>query len=280
MATEDISAGIRNKINRALNEAGFFDNYSRLDTDAHMRLARKYSPMVMTLEFGENDDINPMAVPLPGSVVLFTARKGSRLLHNLESAFANRSLSSLNQLGSELRDIVVKREVISVRDAVDKLIDAPVYFDFRYGSKTLAHHVGLINGIEFGSLTFAYNGGQLRDEEFQVVEYYRPGAREELDHLVVKNPPPLTDLEREVLRAVPENMLELNLASPNRCRLWTVGTVVAFVVLTVVGQACLAARDRLAKISLSPEQVQRLGSLASARELLNMRRQILDDGME
>jgi hypothetical protein len=276
---EDKSAEIKDKISRALNEAGLADQHQRLNTDETTRLARKYTPMVMTLEFGEKDDIDPMVAPLPGTVVLFTAKKGSRLLRSLESAYANRSISRLNQLGAELRAIVEKREVISVREVVDKLIDAPVYFDIRYGSKTLAQNLGLVNDIEFGSVTFAYNGGQLRDEDFKVVEYYRPGAREELDHLVVKNPPRLTDLEREVLSAVPEDMSELNIAIASKCRGWTVALVVVFVVLTAVGSACVAVRDRLAQLSLSPEQLQRLGSLGSARELLNMRRRILEDGI-
>ena len=43
--------------------------------------------MVMTLEFGDNEVLDPMAAPLPGTVVLYTAKKGSRLLRNLESAF-------------------------------------------------------------------------------------------------------------------------------------------------------------------------------------------------
>lgn len=274
---EDKSAEIREKINRALNEAGLADQHLRLNTDETTRLARKYSPMVLTLEFGENDEIDPMAVPLPGTVVLYTAKKGSRLLRNLESALANHSVSRLNQIGTELRDIVEKREVISIREVVDKLIDSPVYFEFRYGGKTLAQNVGLVNGLEFGSLTFAYNGGQLRDEDFQVVEYYRPGAREELDHLVVKNPPRLTDLEREVLRAVPEDMAELNIAIDGKCRGWTFVVALVYVVLTAAGQVCFAARDRLSQVRLSPEQVQRLGSLGSARELLNMRRQILEE---
>jgi hypothetical protein len=273
---EDRSAEINEKINRALNEPGLGDQHQRLHTDEHTRLARKYSPMVMTLEFGEGEQVNPVAPP-PGTVVLFTAKKGSHLLRNLESAFAQRSLGRLNQLGTEIQALVQRREVVSIRTAVDKLIDAPVYFEFRYGGKTLAQNVGLVDGIDFGSLTFAYNGGQLHDEDFQVVEYYRPGARQELDHLVVKNPPRLTDLEREVLSAVPESMLELNIAINGKCRGWTFAAALVYVVLTIAGQVCLAARDRLAEVSLSPEQVQRLGRLGSARELLDMRRRILEN---
>src|SRR5258707_1155289 len=127
---EDKSTEIRKKIGLALNEAGLADQHQRLNTDESTRLARKYSPMVMTLEFGENEDIDPMVAPLPGTVVLYSAKKGSRLLRNLESAFANRSPSSVNQIGAEIRAIVEKREVIPIREVVDKLIDAPTYFEF------------------------------------------------------------------------------------------------------------------------------------------------------
>ena len=42
---EDKSAEIREKINRALNEAGLADQHLRLNTDETTRLARKYSPI-------------------------------------------------------------------------------------------------------------------------------------------------------------------------------------------------------------------------------------------
>ena len=276
MPALDASTEFQDKINDALNAAGLADQHQKLNTDEHTRLARKYSPVVLTLEFRDDEEVD-LIVPPPGTVVLFFATKGSRLLRNLESAFAQRSLSRLVQLGTEIRDLVQRREVISVPAVVDALIDAPVYFECRYSGKTLARNVGLVNGVEIGSLTFAYNGGRLRDEDFQLVEYYRPGARAELDYLIVKSPPRLTDLEQEVLKAVPEDMLELNIAIVGKCRWWTVATVVVIVVLTVAGSACAAARDRLARVRLSPEQVDRLGQLASARELLDMRCRILEN---
>ncbi|MGH9445313.1 MAG: hypothetical protein ACRD3O_06270 [Terriglobia bacterium] len=275
MATDDHFTAINDEIRRALNEPGLADQHQRLNSDEGTRLLRKSCPMVLTLEFGNENDLDPI-VPPPGTVVLFSAPKGSRLLRELESALTTRSTGRLRELGSEIRDIVSRREVISVRSVVDKLIDAPVYSDLRYGGKTLAQSLALVNGLELGSITFAYNGGRLNDNDFQIVDYYRPGAREELDYLIVKHPPHLSKLERAVVEAVPENMSELNLAIFGRCRGWTIIAVVAFVVLTAVGQACLAATEQLANVKLSPEQYQRLGGMASARELVNMRRQILE----
>jgi hypothetical protein len=275
---EDKSTEMRNKISNALNEPGLGDEHQRISSDELTRLARKFSPRVMTLKLGENEHLNPMAAPLPGTVTLYTAKKGSPLLHKLETALASRSQSSLNEIAAELSAVVEKRKIISIREFVDQLIEAPTYFEIRYGGKTLAQNVGLVGDLEFGSLTFAYNGGQLRDEDFQIVEYYKPGVQEDLEHLVVKNPPRLSELEQSVLRAVPEDMLESNIVVVGKCRGWTFAAAAAYVILTALGQVCLTRDSLLAQVSLTPEQVERLGNLGSARELLSMRRKILEQG--
>ena len=275
MPVEDRFARINDEISRVLNEPGLADQHERLNSDESTRLLRKSHPMVLTLEFNANDDLDPI-VPPPGTVVLFSAPKGSRLLRQLENALSTRSLGALRELGLQIRESAATREVLSINSVVDKLIDAPVYFDLRYGGKTLAQNLGLVNNLELGSIMYAYNGGRLNDESFEIVEYYRPGAREGVDHLLVKHAPRLSELERAVVEAVPENMLELNLCICGKCRAWTFAVALVYVVVTIAGGACVAATDRLARVSLSPEQHQRLGNMASARELVNMRRSILE----
>jgi hypothetical protein len=160
-------------------------------------------------------------------------------------------------------------------DAVSKIIGLPAYFDFRYGSKPLAVGVSLIDDLDLGSLLFITNGGSLRPEDFVVVEYHQPSDPTTLsyDYLVVQREGRLSELERSVLRAVPPNELEFNISSGGPIAIWP--AVIAWVVLvTLTGTACLQLERELSRVQLTPEQVERLGARASARELLAMRREV------
>jgi hypothetical protein len=269
---------IRAQIDEEFNKEGLHRIVQNLASDQHRRIIRKNHPAVLTWEpdpvpTGEYYNLKP----LPGSVTILWASRGSELLRHIENAYASRDIETLRTLGERVARDTLRRSVISIREAVDQLIDAPVYFEFRYNGKTQARNLALINGIDIACLPFPYNGGRLREDDFTIVEYYRPRHRAEYDYFVLIAPPRLTELEKIALEAVPADQLEMNLGAAGKCWGWCAATVVAVVVLTVV-VACGPICAKLDSLSLSEEVLKRLGPIASARELVNMRRELFLEG--
>ena len=160
-------------------------------------------------------------------------------------------------------------------EAVDKVVESPAYFDFRYGSKPLAVGASLVGDLDLGSLLFITNGGTLRPEDFNIIEYHKAPqpSSQTYDYILVHREGRPTDLERSVLAAVPSDELEFNISTVGPVAIWP--AVIAWVVLvTLTGAACLQLEKDLARIHLTPEQVKRLGARASARELLALRREV------
>ena len=262
---------IKDQISKALNEEGLSDHLKRLNVDQHQRMVRKVKPTVLRLPA---DGLPIEIAPVPGSIMLFYAKKGDELLQELENAYTTNDVKSLNRIGKILQQTASERKVGTVKQAVNELIKSPIYFDFRYGGKTLAPNLGLVGGAEIAGISFAYNGGQVFEEDFSLIEYYNQGKREEYDVLVLVRPPKLTEIEAQVLEAVPPSLTELNIGTVAACPGTTVVLVLVITVITVAGQACSSFRDRLAEVVLPVEYVERYGKLASARELLNLRRSI------
>ena len=66
---------------------------------------------------------------------------------------------------------------------------------------------------------------------------------------------------------------KLHLGAASRCWGWCAVTVAVIVVLTAT-VACAVLHEKLDEVSLPPETIEKLGSLASARELVNLRREL------
>jgi hypothetical protein len=199
---------------------------------------------------------------------------GSDVLRRIEVAFATGDGGSLRTIQAQLPDLLAQRSVKTMAEAVDRITALPAYFDLRYSAKTLATDVGLIDDLDLGSLLFVTNGGGLRPDEFNVVEYHdtSQSSSPTYDYLVVHREGRPNELERKVLAAVPADELEFNVAARGP-QAWT-PVAVWVLLVTLTGSACLTLEQELAKVELTPEQVDKLGARASARELLAMRREV------
>ena len=264
-------ANIRSRIREELNKAGAAESLGRLEADKHSRHIRKSNPAVLTCDL-EGD--SRTLLPPPGSVALFFAKKHSDLLRELEYSYVANDLERLRSLEETIEQDLESRPVITLEQAVSKFIEGPSYFDFSYGSRTLASNLGLTNGVDFGSLVLAYNGGKLNAQDFTIVEYNKRDTQE-YDFLVVKRQPILTDFETKALEAVPPNLLEHNIASSGfgPVGIWP-AVIIKVVLVTIAGTLCFQLDGDLAKISLSAREIESLGSAATARELLNLRREV------
>lgn len=256
-------------VEQALNEKGLASHLTELSRDQDRRSTRMVRPLV--LDIGAADKLH--GFPPPGSVLLMFATRGSGELAEFESAFLARDRERLAALQDQVQRSLQDRPLLSMSDAVGKLIDSPVHFDFRYSGKPLAAGLGLINGIQLGAILFPTNGGRILAEQLTVLEYCDPPDAPGYDYLVIHREASLTDLEQQVLASVPPDQTEINISSGASVMVFP--AVIGYVVVaTLVGTACVAPSDALDRVHLSEEQVRRLGAHASARELLRLRREV------
>ena len=239
----------------------------------HSRPLRYSNPKVLTYD-GED-------TPLirEGSVTVFFAKKGSAFLKEVEGTFGTKDKNlqrlAVRELSRSIWQDLGKRKGYTVEESLKIISEEPVVAEARYGSKQLADNLVLPSGVDFGIVVLPYNGGILHDEDFQFVEYFEhdvhvPGSGLEFEAIIVKRRPNLSKLEEDVLSLVPDDLLEMNIAnavSPGYC----VAIVLVITVLTALGEACMTTGQDVRE--LPPEEIQALGPLASARELLNLRRQ-------
>jgi hypothetical protein len=230
----------------------------------HSRLPSKSTPKVLTYK-GKKD------IPLlrEGSITGFYAKKGSKTLKEIEHAFAKNDAKLIDAVTKKIWKDLNNREPFKLRASLRIIESESVMGELRYGSKQLADNLVIPKGIDFGAVVFPYNGGELLDKEFEFVEFNKyEHLNDHLELILIKREPVLSKDELDALAAVPENMLEMNVSSlvcPGFC----VAIVLVITVITALGQACMKGN----RIVIHTDDIKRLGPMASASELLNLRRQ-------
>ncbi|WP_406346702.1 hypothetical protein [Streptomyces sp. NBC_00648] len=267
----------REQILREFAKEGLAQQVQRLRADEHRRIVQTRAPVVVTPHPALQDSTDYLLKPIKGTVLLFWARPGTTLIGVLEKAYSTGDEMVLRQLSADFQEQLDTRPVQPIDVAFEKLLSAPVYFDVMYGSRTVASSLALVDEIDYGAVVFAYNGGELRDADFQIIERYRDFERASYDTLIVKTAPDLSAVEQQAVDAVPEHLLEMNVAHTIMCPLACVAIAAVVIALVTCAGGCKMLRERLDEVELTEEQIKRLGSLASARDLLSMRREILDE---
>lgn len=216
------------------------------------------------------------ALAPPGSITVYLGRQGSRGLDAVRKALDEGGGDAAQQVFERMRKQLGDRRQVTVREAIEMMVKEPVFAELRYGGATVASHLFVPKGLDVVALVFPYNGGALASEGFVLVEHVREGAGEGLDAVVVRNDPVLTEVEKAALKLVPRDQLVRNVGVSMACDTTgaAVAAVVVAVVLLVVALAtagCAAMTDR----HLEPDELKRLGPAASARRILDLRRQAL-----
>jgi hypothetical protein len=125
-----------------------------------------------------------------------------------------------------------------------------------------------------------YNGGRLPKTAFTLVEHYRDGDDAALDVVLLWHIPPLSRAEVAALRQAPSDQLELNvghLGPEGACSVVALTVAVAVeLAIVAVTFAITEARKEIPEIHLPDDKIRDLGPASSARELLALRRAILD----
>lgn len=217
------------------------------------------------LPFATGDQAGPLLCP-QGSITLFFVREGDVFVEEVRRAAD--AGDPATELVDRVREQYASRSRLNISRAWRLLSRQPVYADVRCGPKTLATNLFLPPDLGVGVLSFPYNGGQLPAETLTLVEHPVAEDAPGLSAVALSNPGPLTEIERAALAQVAVDQSELNIAPPGDCCPDLTGMVI-LVLMTL-------ALDQMNPVeSLSPETVGRLSAGATARELMEIRREAL-----
>ena len=224
---------------------------------------------------------------LPGAITVFVARAGAPLLAELRAALSGEGEPDpglLDRVAGVYRQIEARPQV-DPAEALEVLRAQPVFADLRYGGATLATGVFVPEEGEVGVLILPYNGGRLARWGFTWVEHVREDGAA-LEALVVRHAPPLTRAEAAALRMAPADQAELNVGLASFLpHAGVEAFVVGFAVGIAVGAVVIAvARAVHGGVEIAEhlhhhradDVIRDLGPAATARELLRIRRDVLE----
>lgn len=207
----------------------------------------------------------------PGSITIFLAKTASPLLQRVRVCAV--SSSGRDELHAEITKRLSSRKQMPFVEATKLLQDQDVFADIRYSGHTVASNLFAPEDAGICVVGLPYNGGKLDPEGLTLVERYRESSQESLDAVAIVHAPTLSKIEKNALKLVPDNMLEVNVGKARRCYAITAVTVTA-TVITVTSLCRHKPEDEL-NLKKAVDRIAGLGPISSARELLQVRRSIL-----
>src|SRR6266487_1488474 len=256
------------------------------ETDSYFVEAQARPIRLTNLEVVDKTSLAQNAfIGIPGTLTVFVARKGSAALHELREALKAGG-EALKQLYRKVGEQAAQVERWTLEEAVQATIQEPVFAELRYGGATLAQGLSVPQGLDMTVLLLPYNGGRLAQEGFILAERFTEGSDAALEALVVRIDPPLTEAERAALQLVPVDQAINNVSANKPCdTTWVAVATVAAVAATPAAHAIVEGIITVLTIlgvtpdDLEPhipeETLKLLGPAASARKLLEMRREVL-----
>ena len=224
-----------------------------------------------------------VALTPPGTVTVLIARKGSGDL----GAFREAVTKGGKQAEQLLQGLIKQskgQKPLTRKGLADGLLTAPVYADIRYGGSVInSGQFVPAKGQKVVGNIFPYNGGRLAREGFELVEHYQPGSTAALEGIVLRSDPPLTAAEKAALKMVPSEQLIGNVGS--RAMSWcdttwaAVAGVVLFAAAATVQFVCTAILVDKGD-DFSQRDLNRLTPAASAKQILQLRRQIYEKALQ
>ncbi|WP_146229311.1 hypothetical protein [Nocardia neocaledoniensis] len=211
----------------------------------------------------------------PGAVRVFVAAQGDPILQRVRDIATRSHSDDVDMVENEIVPRFVDRKRLSVYQAWRLLQRSPVFATIRYGGRTLATNVFPPQDLGVAILDNPYNGGELSPAHLTLIEHRLEGTDAALEAVALRHAPPLTPAERAALVQVPHDQLEANLTINGDC--CPNGTFIMVTAVAFTTAICCAVSVPPAQIEqhLSDEQVEKLGPAATARELLDIRREAL-----
>lgn len=219
----------------------------------------------------------------PGCIGVFVGPKPSPLIAAVRHAI--RANDGTDQrLANTIREQLAGRARIALEDAVDLLVQQPVFASIRYGGRTLVSSLFAPPGLPMAAVAIPYNGGTLAPRGFSLVEHYTPGATDALDAVLVRHTPQLTKGEKAALDRLPTDLAEMNVGTAALCFALSAVAIASAVCLAT--GICCPHRPRVPRddedfattpdFHLQDEQLTQMNPALAARHLLRIRRDALE----
>ncbi|WP_343522560.1 hypothetical protein [Pedobacter sp.] len=155
-------------------------------------------------------DLNDFNVVPDGSILAIVTKKGSSLLKRLIEAIKSKDFKLIVEIIKDL----IKGYIDNLSSDLDTngIANVPVLAEIRYGSKTLAR--GLSVDLDEGAITsvFAYAGGKIKEADFKFVQFKKANENADLEVILLKRDPELSELEKQILSRVPASEAEVNIS--------------------------------------------------------------------
>lgn len=263
------------QIRAVFDEPGLGRQISAIQADAGRRVVRSRHPdrIVKVSEFKRGRRSGNPLVPIEGSIMMFWGRPGSDTISRLEEAYRKGDEGALAEVHEIITRQMADEPIPTLDAAADAVLSSPMHFDVRYGTKVLARTMTLPEGAEVCMVAFPYNGGDIDERHFAIDQYHRAGETVEYPSLLVISPAVLSEVERAALEAVPADQIGINIGEASCCPAVTALVLIAVALATNAG-IWQEIGEQMNEVHLSADQIERLGPMASAQELVALRREI------
>ncbi|MFC9892555.1 hypothetical protein ACFVMC_02560 [Nocardia sp. NPDC127579] len=174
--------------------------------DGERRVPAK--PSIETATVPSDVDGAPVSGLLPpaGTVVVYFGHRAAPEWQRLRELITRGDWAGLRACARAEEPVEVSEE---------SALSSPMHFEVRCAGRTLAERAVLPQQRAYGTLTFPYTGGVIPDSDFEIVEYRQPEvpAELELDYVIVRRSPELSDLERQLLGAIDPGLREIHVGA-------------------------------------------------------------------
>jgi hypothetical protein len=265
------------QIRAVFDEPGLGRHISAIQADAGRRVVSSRAPdrVVTAAEFKRGRRSGNPLMPIEGSIMMFWARPGSDIIPRLEAAYAKGDEATLHEVNEIIARQLADEPVPTLDAAADAVLASPMHFDVRYGTKVLSRTLTLPEGADVCLVAFPYNGGDVDERDFALDQYHQVGETVEYPTLLVKVPPRLSEVELRAIEAVPIDQIGINIGESSCCPAVTALVLIAVALATNAG-IWQEMGDQMNEVHLTEDQIERLGPMASAQELVALRREIFE----
>lgn len=222
------------------------------------------------LDYQAKDPTSEDVLVPPGSVTLFLARAKSPMLRRVRQVLTKGAAAEAG-LVRELRETYRRRPMVPLEKAVEILKRQSVVASLHYGHGAVAKNLFVPEDLELCIVPLPYNGGRISRAGFRLVQGLKPGAKTELDGFLVRHSPKLTAAEREAIRRLPVESAPFNVGDAANCY-----AITGVAIVMVVMFATYGCPGRYGDLHLDDQVIKQIGPEATARELLGLRRKILE----
>ena len=263
------------EIRAVFDEPGLGRQISAIQADAGRRVVRSRRPdrIVKSVRVQARAAIWESAVPIEGSILMFWARPGSDIIPRLEEACQKGDEGALGEVHEIIAGSLADEPIPTLDAAADAVLSSPMHSDVRYGTKVLARTLTLPEGLMSAWSRSPTTVVTSMSGTSRSIQYHQAGEAVEYPTLVVMSPAVLSEVERRALEAVPADQIGINIGEASCCPAVTALVLIAVALATNAG-IWQEIGEQMNEVHLSEDQVERLGPMASAQELVALRREI------